>query len=506
MISGIRADEVLLWLTAISAVGILISGVDDLFVDIWYYAFEFKRRVLPSRFTPATEVELARLPQQKIAIMIPTWREEAVIGRMLRNTLKSVDYANFNLFVGVYPNDTATAREVARVQSSDPRVHAVVCPQPGPTNKAHCLNSIVAGIRRFDEASGKLSTILILHDSEDVVHPMSLKLMNRYIPGTSMVQLPVLPIASSGRKLTAGTYLDEFAESHYKDMVVRHRLSGMIPSAGVGTGFSRAALERVARANENRVFNEATFTEDYDLAFRMNAIGESFMYLKHFLDRSNGSSAPAPGGTRASRARREMVGTRGYFPAKFSDAVRQKTRWTLGIVFQGWQQRGWEGGAALRYMIWRDRKSLLTNSVNILGYALFTLFLIDAGLSHWGPGGAGLSAPHIPRGSWIWDVIAVDAALLINRCLQRTYCIAKVSSWEQAALSIPRIVWGNWINFFAVVRASFLFAQTRMTGRKLVWAKTDHSFPTAAQLVLLQRSNTVHGRSKIPEFAARSDS
>ena len=36
--------------------------------------------------------------------------------------------------------------------------------------------------------------------------------------------------------------MDEFAEWHAKDLVVRESVSGSVPSAGVGTCFSRRAL------------------------------------------------------------------------------------------------------------------------------------------------------------------------------------------------------------------------------------------------------------------------
>ncbi len=450
-------------LTSFSAVAILISGLDDLFIDGCYYSLRWR-----ARRAPVTEDELRALPEQCIAIMIPAWHEDAVIARMLRNTLNTLDYRNFEIFVGVYPNDEATMLAVAGVAESDPRVHRIVCPHDGPTNKADCLNWIIEGIRHYDKTSGKRVSILVLHDSEDLVHPLSLKLMNRFIPEVAMVQLPVIPFESPAGEMTAGTYLDEFAESHLKDMVVREQLSGMVPSAGVGTGFSRDAIDRLALKHDNQVFNVGTFTEDYDLAFRLKAIGERSILLQFVVERTEVE------GTKL-KIIRELVGTREYFPSNFADAVRQKARWTLGIVFQGWQQRGWEGDMPLRYMIWRDRKGLLTNSVNVLGYLLLA---------------AAVGAPgtrFIRADGWVWKVILIDALLLINRCVQRAVCCARVSCWKQAALSLPRIIWGNVINFCALARATRIFFWTKLTGEKLVWAKTAHAFPTEAQLLGYKR-------------------
>lgn len=474
----IDSGAVLIGLTSFSAVAILISGLDDLFIDVCYYGSQLRRRLSRSGPAEATEAELRALPEQGIAIMIPAWHEDAVISHMLRNTLGTVEYRNYHIFVGTYPNDEATMMAVAEVAETDPRVHRVVCPHDGPTNKADCLNWIIEGIRHFDKETGKRVDILMLHDSEDLVHPLSLKLMNRFIPEVAMVQLPVIPFESSAREMTAGTYLDEFAEAHLKDMVVRERLSGMVPSAGVGTGFSRAAIERLAQKHDNQVFNVGTFTEDYDLAFRLKAIGERSMLLQFTVERTLVEG-------KTLRLVRELVGTREYFPSNFKDAVRQKARWTLGIVFHGWQQRGWEGDLPLRYMIWRDRKALMTNSVNILGY----LLLLEAAVGpYWGGAGAEPSRPaFIPADGWVWKVILVDALLLFNRCVQRVACDARISSWKQAALSLPRIIWGNVINFCAVVRATHIFVRNRLTGEKPVWAKTAHAFPTEAQLLGYKR-------------------
>lgn len=465
---GLGLQSFFYWLTGFVAVSILVSGLDDLFIDVCYYGGMARaafRREPPRQLS---EAELRALPEKPIAVMIPAWHEDAVIAKMLRNTLRTVDYKEYELFVGTYPNDEATMLAVAAVAEEDARVRRIVLPHDGPTNKADCLNWIIEGIRAHDRRVGRGYAIFMLHDCEDLVHPLSFRLMNRFIPEADMVQLPVVPFEAAPRHVTAGTYLDEFAESHLKDMAVRERISGMVPSAGVGTGFSRGIIETLAKRHENQIFNVHTFTEDYDLAFRLHAAGGRSMLLQYFVERT---AVRRAGLLRRERLGvvRELVGTREYFPDRFKDAVRQKARWTLGIVFHGWQQRGWEGGPALRYMIWRDRKTLMTNSVNMVGY----LLLAQSALGGF---------PHVPAESWIWDVILADTALLANRCLQRVVCIARVSTWRQGAMSVPRIIWGNVINFFAVAKATHLFIRTAITGRKPVWAKTAHAFPSEEQL------------------------
>jgi adsorption protein B len=93
----------------------------------------------------------------------------------------------------------------------------------------------------------------------------------------------------------------------------------------------------------------------------------------------------------------------------------------------------------------------------------------------------------VPAGSWLWTVILADAVLLLNRCAQRMICTWRVSDGRQALLSLPRIIWGNVINFCAVAKAAYLFILTSLLGKKLVWAKTAHAFPSEEQLVGFKR-------------------
>src|SRR5205823_13064272 len=88
-----------------------------------------------------------------------------------------------------------------------------------------------------------------------------------------VVQLPVCPLPTGWRDFTSGHYIDEFAESHFKNMVVRAALGGALPSAGVGTAFSRRALQTVAVAHGGQAFNTASLTEDYEIGFRVHALG-----------------------------------------------------------------------------------------------------------------------------------------------------------------------------------------------------------------------------------------
>ena len=125
----------------------LISGLDDLFVDLVYYIRASYRALFRRHLIrPVTREQLNSVPEKPTAIMIPAWNESDVIDKMLLNTVTTLDYKNYHVFVGTYPNDEATLLAVEKVRGIYPLVSALVTPANGPTNKADCLNWIIQGI------------------------------------------------------------------------------------------------------------------------------------------------------------------------------------------------------------------------------------------------------------------------------------------------------------------------------------------------------------------------
>jgi len=55
-------------------------------------------------------------------------------------------------------------------------------------------------------------------------------------------------------------YADEFSENHMKDVPVREKISGFVPYAGTGTGFSRKVIDYLAEEHDGHVFNESSMT------------------------------------------------------------------------------------------------------------------------------------------------------------------------------------------------------------------------------------------------------
>lgn len=464
-------------LNVIVAVSFLLSGIDDLFVDVYYWLRKIYRKLfVRRRIRRVTEDDLDSVPEKRAAIWIPAWQEADVIDRMLKNTIESLKYRSYDIFVGTYPNDEPTQLAVESVRERNPQVNKIVCPHPGPTNKADCLNWIYQGMVLAEKENGIRYEIVALHDSEDIIHPLELKLFNRLIPRKDMVQLPVVPLEMPARHWTAGTYLDEFAENHSKDLLVRERLGPVIPSAGVGTGVAREALDEIARNRKNRLFNVNTLTEDYEFGFSLLPFNRSSILAQFNVERSQMISRGLWRKRQDVRQVRELVAVREFFPDRFRLAVRQKSRWVLGISLQGWKNLGWQGGFWGRYMLYRDRKALVTNVVNALGY-LVILYWLACFLTL----RRGQAMVMVPA-HWVWDVILLDTFLMANRLLERIVAVRAVAGWKQAMLSIPRAVVSNAINFCATAAAVHQFLSAQRAGLRVAWQKTAHTFPSPEQL------------------------
>ena len=101
-------------LAAVLAVLIIISGLDDLVIDIWYWSRRvgrwFANRKKPYR--PLTALQLQERVEQPLAVMVPAWMEYDVIAAMIENMVTVMDYKNYMIFVGTYVNDAATIAEV----------------------------------------------------------------------------------------------------------------------------------------------------------------------------------------------------------------------------------------------------------------------------------------------------------------------------------------------------------------------------------------------------------
>jgi len=450
-------DWFTLSLLAPLSAALLFSGLDDLFVDlVWGWAWlKGQFRPAASLFPPGLrQLESAR--QSPIAIFVPLWQEHEVIARMLEHNLASIRYANYHVFAGCYPNDPETQAALETLAARFPRVHAAVCPHDGPTSKADCLNWIYQHLLLQEEASGERFEIIVTHDAEDLVHPEELRWINYYASRYDFVQTPVLPLPTPWWEITHGVYCDEFAEYHSRDMTVRSLLGGFVPSSGVGTGYRRDALERLAASFSNRIFEPEALTEDYDNGLRLKRLGATQAFVPL-----------------APRGSLDFVATREYFPRSFGAALRQRTRWTMGIALQSWQKFGWKGTAAEVYWLWRDRKGLLTNPLSVLANVVFFY---------------GLATEIWNRATPLAMRLAgATFALMVLRTAVRMACVARIYG-VLLAFGVPlRVMYGNVLNAMATGQAVVRFLYARAHGVPLKWVKTEHSYPGRASLLTHRR-------------------
>ncbi len=439
---------------------ILLSGLDDLALDLcWVYRLIRRRRPAPA--APETG-------EPAVALFIPCWQEAAVIGDMLRHNLASIAYSNYDVFVGAYPNDQDTIRAVLEVSATHPRVHLALVPHDGPTSKADCLNWIYQRLLLWEECAGRRADVVAIHDAEDLIHPRSLELYGSYCRRHGMVQLPVLPLATSALELTHGVYCDDFAESQGKDLETRVSAGAFLPGCGVGTAFRRETLERLAANDANRLFQPSSLTEDYDNGYRLSLLGEPQVFIP--LEITDG----AP------------VGTREYFPRRFRQAVRQRSRWVTGNSLQAWERFGWGRRAADAWFLWRDRKGLWGNAISLMCNVLLLYGMASWTLST--AAGRPWLLRELVRQSPGFDLLLLaTSALFASRIAFRMAAVVRVYG-VVFALGVPiRMVWGNVINTLATARALWTWGRARALGRPLVWVKTEHAYPTRGALLVHKR-------------------
>jgi adsorption protein B len=460
-----------------------LSGLDDLFIDIYYW-IRYAYRLWKYRHSPPlTYQRLNDKPEQWVAVLVPCWHEAGVISTMLRHNCNSIDYKNYYIFVGVYPNDPSTVADVQSVADEIYHVKCVIGETPGPTNKAANLNGVYRYVKSFEQTLGVTFDIFIFHDSEDIIHPLSFKLYNYLCPQNHMIQIPIFPLSVPYSNFTHWVYADEFSEIHTKDIIVREAIRGHVPSAGVGTAFSRHALKVLEDPVAKTPFSTDSLTEDYrtSLSLRLKNLKQIFVTqrITHMQWRKAGLFRKGY----VQKPIREYIATRALFPTEYTKAVRQKARWIIGIVFQESRNIKWPKQWSVRFTLSHDRKAFLTHFINGVGYFVFLFWILYSLITRSSPSYPSLQE-QFNLHPWVWEMILFVTLIMLERMLQRAIGIWRVyRELIPALLSIPRVFYGNIINLHAVLRAFNVYystpkAQTTTGGTKLpVWDKTDHHFP-----------------------------
>jgi adsorption protein B len=448
-------SEIATELAFFAAAGFLLFALDDLIVDLIYGGRRAWRSIaVYSRF-PRAFAETLPAPARpgRIAVFVPAWDESAVIADMLRATLKRWGDGDYRIFVGYYANDPLT--ELAIGQVGDPRIEAVLVDDQGPTTKADCLNRLYDALIAAECRERWSAKAVVLHDAEDLVHPLEIRLFDVMVERAALVQLPVIPLLDPASRWIGGHYCDEFAESHGKELVVREAVGAAIPLAGVGCAIARDALARLAADNGGRPFAAACMTEDYELGLRIGAFADKTMFVR----------IPAVPGSRS------LVASRGHFPDTLDSAVRQKSRWIGGIALAGWERLGWRGGLGERWMRMRDRRGPLAALLLAAGYAAILLWL-QLWIASLLGAPVSLAVPPV-----LAFLLTVNAVLLAWRVMVRALFVTATYGPVEGLLSIPRMLVGNVIAMLAVKRA----VQVHAAGGPPRWDKTRHIFPAKEQ-------------------------
>ncbi len=423
----------------------LAFGFDDLLVDGFWLAGMRDRR--EQRFADDAPVD------RRFVVAIAAWREAAVIGSMLAALGQRWPQANVRVVVGVYPNDVPTMIAVARAAANDPRIAMAVNRRKGPTTKGDCLNTIWRSIEQQAQSGGFAPDALLVHDAEDLVDPLELAVLDDALRQHDYAQLPVVPSMAGASRWIARHYCDEFAEAHGKDLVVRSEIGAPLPTAGVGCAFSIQTLRRLDSGDGP--FSGDCLTEDYELGLRLARMDASGTFVR----------------ARSSDGR--LIASRALFPQRLDQSVRQKTRWLRGIALDGWDRLGWPMGKAMLWhvrlaalwMLWRDRRVVLTALAIAAAYIAMPLWI-----------GSAIAGHSMPMpGTALQSVLAANLLLFAWRLAMRGWHSGRTYGASHGLMAVLRQPVSNIILVMTAWRAMAGYVGCRR-GQPLRWDKTDHVF------------------------------
>lgn len=438
----------------------IVGALDEMLVDAAWIWLRLSGRVRDLAWSGHGDRQELK---DDAAVLVAAWREADVIGPMIAHTLRVWPQRRMTLYVGCYRNDPVTLAAAIAAAAGDPRLRIVVHDCKGPTTKADCLNRLHAAMCDDEARRGRAYATVVLHDAEDMVHPAALTVLDTALIGADFVQLPVRPEPQALSPWIAGHYGDEFAEAHAKTMVVRDALGAGLPAAGVGCGFSRAMLARIAalRAENGGSHDEAgpfaadCLTEDYELGLLVARSGGRSRFLRMI------------GPDRA------LIATRAFFPGRLEEAARQKARWIHGISLQGWDRLGWAGRPVDIWMSLRDRRGPLTAIVLSAAYCmvLIEVMLVAADLAGW--------KRQVVPSPELEVMLTLCVAAFAWRAAWRFGFTAREYGLEEGVRSFLRMPVANVIAILAGRRALLAY-WGGLRGDRVTWDKTHHHRHPAA--------------------------
>jgi len=426
----------------------LLASLDDVLVDILTRVRLKDPRIRPLSKRDPNEKK-ARRP--RIAVFVANWHEADVLGTMVEQNLANFTYPKVKFVLGVYPNDEETKAVAMELAKRHPAsVEVVVNRRAGPTSKGQMLNEMFAHLYAKPDRAPDL---VVLHDSEDVIAPGSFDIYARVSAHHAMIQIPIFSIDSRHRSLVGATYMEEFAERHTREMLLRETLGAFVPSAGVGTCLRKDLILHFIRSR-GFVLQPGSVTEDYILGAEAHRDGFSTTFAAF----RSGDDKKSP-----------IIATLEYFPKDVWASVKQRTRWTYGIGFEGAKRLGWFGSAWNRFFLYRDRKGVITNFLPLISLVVLLLCLV-------------ITPDMSQFADWQRNLLTITLAInslnIVLRVYQKGMALREVyGSFDPLGL-VARWPVALSINALAVGRAwkSFI-VESGLASKSITWVKTQHELP-----------------------------
>lgn len=439
---------------AIVSVLILISSIDDLFIDLLALLCASPRppAETPGRSLAAAPCGTGLEGHTSFGVFVANWHEADVLERMIEGNLETIRHRPLTFYLGVYPNDVETREAAQRLAKKHPAlVKVIVNSQPGPTTKGQMLNEMFAQV--YDRPlSGP--DLVVIHDSEDIIDPRSFGCYASAAAAHDFIQIPVFSLDSRHRSLVGATYMEEFAERHTREMAVRNTLGAPIPSAGVGTCVTRRLIMHFLK-HRGALFNAGSVTEDYVLGIDVHRMGFRSTFA---VVQAEGCDENA------------IIATREYFPKGFWAAVKQKTRWIYGISFEGTRHLGWKGTALDRFFMYRDRKGAITNLLPPLAAAVLAVGLWRD--LQW------VALEDTVLAATLQAVLIANGLAMLFRFAIKLRAFRRVHGFFNFWGLLLRVPVAITVNALAVLRAWNCFLlESRLATAPIAWSKTAHEVP-----------------------------
>ena len=117
----------------------------------------------------------------------------------------------------------------------------------------------------------------------------------------------------------------------------------------------------------------------------------------------------------------------------------------LGIALDGWDRVGWHSSFADRFMLFRDRKTIVAPLLVGAGYAAFAMVSIDAFIPMVLPAARSFP-PIVGRDSLLAVLLVINMGSLGWRLGLRASFTAANYGWREGLRAIPRTIVANVIN------------------------------------------------------------